>query len=122
VGERRHDGEAEAGSAPGAAAGAVAAGEPVERLGEQIRREAGTVVGDHEPAPLGGQARRDEDAAPRVAVGVGDEVGDDLADPERVAADDQRLAGDLDRDVLPVPEAADGSPRCFEHFRAGVTG
>ena len=87
-----HQGEAEAVAAVagGAAAGLVAADEPLEGLVHQVGREAGAVVVDGEAG--GVRADGDGGAGGRVLAGVRQQVRDDLVQALLVADDvDRRL-------------------------------
>src|SRR5262245_55760017 len=120
MGDRGDDGEAESGSAAGAAF-AVRSGEPVEHPRQQLRAEAGAVVGDLQPAMVVHRADRDDDPAARMAAGVGDQIADDVLEPLLVAADVGRLSADLDVDAVQLGEPLDTGSDRGEQLRPGVT-
>src|SRR5512142_2359449 len=97
-----HDREPEAAAAPARLARARPAEEPVEDPWQLGRVDADARVGD---ADLGTAiARRpdrdmDRSAAVRELQGVADEVRDNLADPDRIMPDPDRLLRERDLEV-----------------------
>ena len=85
------DGEAEACAAVAAGGGAVGLGEGLEKATNLLRRHADAGVSDAEAKPDAGLRRfldlhGDDDVAPfRELHRVGDQVGEDLAEAERIA-------------------------------------
>ena len=69
-----------------AGARSVAAGEPLEGVVDQVRREARAVVVDGEP--VAAHRHRHRGAGRGVLAGVGQQVGDHLVQPQLVAGDD----------------------------------
>ncbi len=102
-GDRRRDGEAEAGAAllaAGAGAGGVGAGEAFEDRGEEGRGDAGAVVAypdDDGPGGGGLDARRDRRTDRCVHPCVGQQVGQHLVQAGLVADDQGRgVQGELE--------------------------
>jgi len=75
----------------------IAAGEPLENLGLQRRRDTRTVVDDlqHGVRRLGAQPRRHDGAGAGVDAGVGEQIGQHLVQPCRITGDDHRLLGQV---------------------------
>src|SRR5205814_3320260 len=92
-GDGGDDGQAEAGADAGA--GPVGLPEAVEGVGDGIVVEAGAVVADADVGVAVGEVGRHfhRRAGGRVGQGVGDEVGDGLAEVGFVAVDDDGLGG-----------------------------
>ena len=123
-------GEAEAGAAASPRVrGRVAAGEPLEGVLGQLRREARAVVVDREADPW-----RRADAtvtvvpARGVLAGVGQQVGDHLVQPLLVAGDLDRLVGQVEppavvgRDHAGVGDRLDQQPGQVDRRRAPAAG
>ena len=122
-GDGVHDGQAQAGAGgPGGSAGAggVAADEPLEQGGLQLRRDAGAVVGDGQldgaGRLAGGQGDRDRGVLRGVLGRVAHQVGQHLVQPVLVAADQDRLAGQFQQPAVTgggdpgVAGGVDGQP------------
>ena len=96
----------------GAGQRAVPLGEEVEDAGQQLGRDADARVPDLDDDVRPLAAGRERDAAPGVGVlgGVGQEVDEDLLEPDRVGLEPQGPRGERDGQlVLPLlDERADG--------------
>ncbi len=109
-------------------AGGVGAEEPLEHLGRDVRRDAGSVVADLEAGLTRVDAHRDLDrrAGGRVPHRVREEVGDDLPQPRLRPAHDRGLdpADEADERDAPLrfarPGVGDGVGRQHREVDVGV--
>ncbi len=97
LGDRVHDGEAEAGAAGGARARHVAAHETFEQGRLQVCGDAGSVIRHDQLDAVAGaaQARDDGRAGRSVDTRVGEQVDDDLAELAAIRVEHHRVFGHL---------------------------
>jgi len=81
----------------------VALDEPVEDIWQERGIDPATGVADLQADPVAFHAAGDDDPTPGrcVAQGVGDEVREDLADPDRIDLEDREVARDLGAQLDP---------------------
>ena len=109
-----HERQADAESALRSPRRSIDLHEHVEHLRQRVRRDADAVVldADHRLAVLAARADRDAAAVIGVLRGVVEQVGEDLRQPHRIAADEQRLGVEIDGQL--VAQVVEHRPAGFD--------